>query len=64
VGLGWFIGVSINLELSEKFVNNFVFAEDRGRLVLDGKLDRESDGHPICMQRTSGRSVTSISRIN
>jgi hypothetical protein len=23
---------------------------DRGRLVLDGKSDRESDGDPICMQ--------------
>jgi hypothetical protein len=30
-----------------KVVNNFV---DRGRLVSEKKSDRESDGHPICMQ--------------
>jgi hypothetical protein len=30
-----------------KFVNNF---GDRGRLVSEGKSDRQSDGDPICMQ--------------
>jgi hypothetical protein len=56
------------------FVDGFVFAEDKGRLVSNGKSDRESDGHPICMQirqrigcknvRVDGPLKTSLCRLN